>query len=499
MSSNPKDENFLPDFHNPDEEDTLFSSDPHQEYLPPPDEALERQFVQDERVMPPVKEMRHPDGLVVRVFFPPGPEDSSAVSTREIKPVASSMVGQPPKQGPTIESAPLLRPYRDPNPTPLSNSTPNPPSPTFALENPSSSQADIPAFYPARRGFYVTLLVIGVILAVCSLSGMALLGFQWEYPGQALRVWVNSIMVTDQPGELVTSAPGNSGTGILLEPTPAPMEGEQTPVVGVGTGTPRESSILQMGNEMVYVPGGTFSMGSLLKANEQPVHDVTLDAFYIDKLEVSNAAWADCVKAGICTEPGSTRDYANQPYYNDPAFASHPVVYISWDQANRYCAWRGIRLPTEAEWEMAARWNPTSGSTTTYPWGDDWDPTKLNYCDASCLLSDATVADPLFDDGHPQMGPTGSFPAGSSPVGAMDMAGNVAEWTADWYSASFYSLAPLLNPIGPELGTARVVRGGGWSVGRDGNRSAARAAFGPASQVAGIGVRCAAPLDSSQR
>jgi formylglycine-generating enzyme required for sulfatase activity len=171
-------------------------------------------------------------------------------------------------------------------------------------------------------------------------------------------------------------------------------------------------------------------------------------------------------------------------------------VYVSWYNADAYCRWRGARLPTEAEWEMAAHWTPAAGEVTVYPWGDEWDPARLNYCDASCLLEDAPFIDTSFDDGWPQMAPTGAYPSGVSPVGAYDMAGNVAEWIADWYSDDYYAVSPTENPLGPETGEARVVRGGGWSLDRNWNRSAARSRFNALSQVAGIGFRCAVSADS---
>jgi formylglycine-generating enzyme required for sulfatase activity len=251
---------------------------------------------------------------------------------------------------------------------------------------------------------------------------------------------------------------------------------------------------MQAGVQMVYVPGGTFAMGSQFAPEEGPIHDVTLSPYYIDQYEVTNAQWAACVLAGGCTEPAVTTAYDGSPYYGETAFDNYPVINVTWYEADTYCRWRGVRLPTEAEWEMAARWNPVTGAVTVYPWGDEWDPLRLNYCDASCLLT--ANADPSTDDGWPQAAPVGSFPAGASPVGALDMAGNVAEWVADWYGAGYYAISPAENPTGPASGTLRVVRGGAWGVGRDLLRSTVRSRFSPDLFAAGLGLRCAVSADA---
>jgi formylglycine-generating enzyme required for sulfatase activity len=217
------------------------------------------------------------------------------------------------------------------------------------------------------------------------------------------------------------------------------------------------------GAVMVYVPAGEFLMGSTEEdidavmaecaasgypcnrewfAGEQPQHSVYLDAYWIDRTEVTNAQYRQCVEAGACEEPGCwENNYLNAP--------EQPVVCVSWYDARDYAAWVGGRLPTEAEWEKAAR--GTDGRI--YPWGNNPpDCQKANY--SGC------AGNPL---------PVGSHPDGASPYGALDMAGNVWEWVADRYYEHYYRFeSPFRNPQGPESGDDRVLRGGAldgqWSV-----------------------------------
>jgi formylglycine-generating enzyme required for sulfatase activity len=231
-------------------------------------------------------------------------------------------------------------------------------------------------------------------------------------------------------------------------------------------------------------------MGSDASGVQGPIHQVTLSPYFIDRTEVTNAQYAECVAAGVCLPPPSSAAYDGSAYYGEAAYADYPVIYVGWEAANAYCRWRGARLPTEAEWEMAACWNPTTGVKTVYPWGDEWDAARLNLCDSSCLLSQ--FADPDHSDGWPQMAPVGSFPQGASPLGALDMAGNVAEWVTDWFNPAYYAVSPSENPTGPAEGTLRVVRGGAWGI--NDTRlftCTARSRFAPTSISAGLGFRCA--------
>jgi formylglycine-generating enzyme required for sulfatase activity len=254
------------------------------------------------------------------------------------------------------------------------------------------------------------------------------------------------------------------------EPTqPKPMETKKPPEPKVVTAPPppppppAQSS--RDGAEMVSVPAGQFWMGSDHgDADEKPRRRVYLDAFRIDKYEVTNALYRRFMDASGRAAP----QYWNDSKWNEP---NQPVVGVDWNDASAYCAWAGKRLPTEAEWEKAAR--GTDGRK--YPWGEQWDSSRVN-SDESNLGKTVAV---------------GSYPSGVSPYGAHDMAGNVREWVADWYADSYYQRAPDRNPKGPESGQYRVLRGGSW----DGDpwflRSSFRGRGVPTYRFHFIGVRCA--------
>jgi formylglycine-generating enzyme required for sulfatase activity len=200
------------------------------------------------------------------------------------------------------------------------------------------------------------------------------------------------------------------------------------------------------GMTSVYIPAGTFQMGGIDAAaanDEKPVHQVTLHAFWMDKFEVTNAMYAQCLKAGACQPPQQLKSETRDSYFNNPDFNDYPVVYVTWNDAATYCKWAGRRLPTEAEWERSAR----GDSVNTYPWGDQRpDATLANF---NYLLGDTARV--------------GSYPAGASVYGVMDLAGNVAEWVNDFYDGGFYGNGPATNPTGPVARSAffnRVVRGG---------------------------------------
>jgi formylglycine-generating enzyme required for sulfatase activity len=262
---------------------------------------------------------------------------------------------------------------------------------------------------------------------------------------------------------------------------------------------------------MVLVPAGSFIMGmdmlSVLSECQQrrsefeckrdrftdiePPHTVSLSDYYVDRYEVTNASYAECVAARACDPPDETDSYNGGPYYGDPRYSDNPVTHISWYDALAYCHWRGARLPTEAEWEKAAR--GTDGRL--YPWGSAFEGDRLNYCDAGC---GQPWADSTFDDGYALTAPVGSYPEGISPYGAHDMAGNVWEWVMDWYRRDYYRHSPELDPPGPASGHARVIRGGSWfSIDLE-SRAIGRDSDLPGVSWYTVGLRCARPAPAPE-
>ncbi len=215
--------------------------------------------------------------------------------------------------------------------------------------------------------------------------------------------------------------------------------------------------------QMIEIPAGEFIMGSEDgEDDEKPAHAVYLDAFKIDKYEVTNVQYQACVTAEACQAQQSSDDGTTNDYY--------PVTDVTWEQASAYCAWVGKRLPTEAEWEKAAR----GTDERMYPWGNDINCEQAYYI--SC-------------DGH--LAIVGSYPAGASPYGVMDMAGNAMEWVADWYDDDYYAYAPARNPMGPANGGYKVVRSGLWSHSYNNSaRAANREAYAPTTSNGRIGFRC---------
>jgi len=207
----------------------------------------------------------------------------------------------------------------------------------------------------------------------------------------------------------------------------------EMPTLGIGSTMTGED-----GATLVYVPAGEFTMGTDDGGtDEKPAHTVYLDAFWIDQTEVTNGMYAKCVVAGKCDPPTTTTQFDNSHY------ADYPVVYVSWYSASAYCIWTGRRLPTEAEWEKAARGTGVGGDKS-----------------------------------------------GKNPYGMVELAPNIWEWVGDWYGESYYQISPSQNPLGPDSGTYKVLRGSSFSFGNAGLRSALRNWDYPSYSNHVVGFRC---------
>jgi len=244
---------------------------------------------------------------------------------------------------------------------------------------------------------------------------------------------------------------------------------------------------------MVYIPAGEFIMGSNEYSNEKPVHKVYLDAYYIDKYEITNAqfaqflnerenqaeggfTWLD-IKDEDCKIRKTSGGFSPKSGYSE-----HPVVEVSWYGAKAYCEWKGMRLPTEAEWEKAAR----GEDGKKYPWGNSWDKSKCNNWYGPKLSGMASMY-----EGRGTL-PVDSFSDGASPYGVQDMAGNVWEWVQDWYGENYYESSPRSNPQGPSSGEYRVLRGGSCFFKEPFFfRASYRDGSNPGRRYFGSGFRCA--------
>jgi sulfatase modifying factor 1 len=296
-------------------------------------------------------------------------------------------------------------------------------------------------------------------------------------------------------------APGNHGVSHLpshrnaiangeapADPKPAPSRQERRPrlglkdtirtgsanfefdalLQGVSTAPSRPDAVnARDGADLLWIPPGEFLMGSDNgDSGEGPVHPVLLDGFWIYRTPVTVAQYRVFYAS------------LGRPLRSEPHWGwqdDHPMVNVNWEYACEYARWAGAALPTEAQWEYAAR--GTDGRL--FPWGNEWDPEKCRHSVSAAKVGVSTV---------------GSYLPGASPFGVLDMAGNVWEWTADWYDQGFYRVSPRENPTGPDWGTHRVLRGGSWgnTDPRD-YRTTVRVQCDPGARGPSIGFRCIIP------
>lgn len=249
--------------------------------------------------------------------------------------------------------------------------------------------------------------------------------------------------------------------------TPKDPEGGVVAQKVKASGNPKE-------NPMIPIPAGEFIMGSEEGGfDEKPPRRVYVDAFEINQYEVTQHEYAEFVRATGHRSPLS-RYLKNIESFNDQ---NQPVVYITWEDADAFCRWRGMRLPTEAEWEKAAK----GGEAAAWPWGSDPKPTFANFLGADDQVHYTAVV--------------GSFEQDKSPYRIYDMAGNVREWVQDWYDEHYYRHAPDRNPKGPEQGEMKALRGGSWNDSAVSGRTSARMKMFPDYRDTTVGFRCARSAD----
>lgn len=261
-------------------------------------------------------------------------------------------------------------------------------------------------------------------------------------------------------------------TATSLPPTEAPIAQPTTaPIVApVDLAGPQSGDKIKWvdGSTLIYVPPGEFKMGN--DGFDAPAHQVTLDGYWIQQTKVTNRMYAQCVSVGSCITPSQE---LGGPVYSNPEYANHPVVGVTWEQSQNYCAWALGRLPTEAEWEKSAR----GLAGNIFPWGNDYpacDLVNSGYCVGRTTEVDAN-------------------PAGASFYGLYDMAGNVFEWVSDWYGEAYYKDAPGVNPVGPDSGEYRVIRGSSFESDPDTLDLSLRHYGGLTYHSRDLGFRCVVP------
>lgn len=317
----------------------------------------------------------------------------------------------------------------------------------------------------SRRG-----CVIGAILLVLLLAVLGIV------VGVTYPVWIE-FLHTSTPTLTATHTPAPPTSTFTPAPPTATWTptATHTPEVAEATATVSPLLIDDYGVPMALVDAGPFTMGSHQgKYDQTPVHVVYLDTYYIDQFEVTNARYQECVNAGVCAQPLDFSSATHRSYYGNLEFDNYPVIHVSWFMAQTYCEWRGGRLPTEAEWEKAAR---GSADEREFPWGDEEpDCTFGNFAGFSGCKADVTEI--------------GSYEKGISPYMLYDLAGNVWEWVQDWYGEYYYRESPERNPTGPETGGHRVMRGGAFRYTVNAGRTSTRGFNSPKQGYDYTGLRC---------
>jgi len=384
-----------------------------------------------------------------------------------------------------------------------------PPQETEVLSERPETKPQAPTDTPRRRA--LPWLWIGLPLLI----GLLFLGYRFlftappepENPSAAIAA---EDAITPPPTSSATAAPLTItvvATATTAENIPAVVPATATAAPSSPTALPPASTAVpptpapppainpQDNAPLIFIPAGEFQMGIPAAQGDylagiceekcdvddftfsQPARQVRLEAYLIYETEVTNAQYAACVQQGGCPPPAATTSNQRSSYYDNPAFANYPVVHVNWFAANTYCRWAGGRLPTEAEWEKAAR--GTDGRL--FPWGNN--PPTMQLANNNMVIADTTPVD--------------AFTGGASPYGVLNMTGNVWEWTADWYEADYYSYAPAENPQGPPSSSInqRVGRGGSWGWNHGFSSAVYRDWWEPDKHGSGVGFRCVVDLD----
>ncbi len=419
--------------------------------------------------------MAAPDQTQPMSFPPPAPP---VTPIRPLRPITAS---SPPPAAytppPSYYSQPPEPVYVPSVPPPVYN---RPPTPVPAYVAPVA-----PPPARANRLGWGLLLGLGLLLFFVVIAGAAYVAVTYFNSPAATPTLGIPITWTPRPVPTATNTLAPGETPATPAPTDAPTEAPTdapTPAPLVA-GSTQISSL--DGMVQLYVPAGEFGMGSDSAAPDQaPFHAVTLDAFWIDQTEVTVAQYIQCVKAAACSAPLALNSVTRAVYYDNSDYFNFPVIFVNWPQAGEYCLSVGRRLPTEAEWEKAAR----GPDALIYPWGNDYDGRRLNACDINCSATWHATNNDTFA----RTGTVGVFATGASPYGVLDLAGNVSEWVDAYYDFRGYFDLPTANPPGLESGLTRVLRGGSWLDSPSLVRAAARLSAVPDARSNVSGFRCAA-------
>jgi formylglycine-generating enzyme required for sulfatase activity len=399
-------------------------------------------------------------------------------SCRDIIQAIQSMASSAPEPATSAMATMIEPPAVEPVPTTQGTIPPAPPPPSSVVQsrqNPGWNPWAIAA--AGMLGFgLLAILVIWFIFSSMNKDD------EQSVSELVLSTTTEIILETAAPTQTNTPMPSSTVITETSAPTDPPTI---TPEPTLGIGDTLISPV--DGSVMVFIPAGEFLIGAgendpEADPDELPQKIVYLDAFWIDQYEVTNQQYQACVSVGACKPPNDIESATRYTYYGDAEFDDFPVINVTWFDAADFCHWRGARLPTEAEWEKAAR----GSAGAIYPWGDTFEDMHSNYCAGTILCPEEP------EDGFEDTAPVGSFLAGASPYGVQDMAGNVNEWVEDWYDENYYASINdgVENPPGPDNGEKRAIRGGSFGLNASKLRTTNRGSSNPAGYGPYVGFRC---------